>query len=121
MSAYSSKDAVGPLCTRASLATDLHNLGLRGDATILLHSSLSALGFVVGGAETVISAILDVIGDEGTLVVPTFTGDNSDPADWSNPPVPAEWYATIRETMPAFDPRKTRPQSVGVIADTLRT
>ena len=55
------------------LVRDLKSLGLcRGD-TVIVHSSLSAMGHVEGGAETVILALEDVIGEEGTLMFPTFT------------------------------------------------
>jgi aminoglycoside 3-N-acetyltransferase len=39
----------------------------------LLHSSLKSIGYVEGGAQTVIEAILDVISSSGTLVVPTYS------------------------------------------------
>lgn len=55
------------------LVRDLKSLGLcRGD-TVIVHSSLSSMGHVEGGAETVILALEDVIGEEGTLMFPTFT------------------------------------------------
>jgi aminoglycoside 3-N-acetyltransferase len=39
----------------------------------MVHSSLSSLGTVEGGADTVVDALLEVVGQGGTLVVPTFT------------------------------------------------
>ncbi|HEX6507289.1 MAG TPA: AAC(3) family N-acetyltransferase [Chloroflexota bacterium] len=42
--------------------------------TILVHSSLSSLGWVDGGAATVIDAIRDAIGSNGTILAPTLTG-----------------------------------------------
>lgn len=75
-----------PVCTKQSLISDFKKLGIVEGETLLLHSSLSRLGWVNGGAETVISALLEVLGDEGTLVVPTYTGDNTDPAEWRSPP-----------------------------------
>lgn len=111
----------GPLCTRDSLAAELRALGLRPGDTVLAHTSLSALGWVNGGAETVVLALLDCLGDDGTLVVPAQSGDNSDPAQWGNPPVPAAWWPAIRETMPAYDPRTTRTRGVGVVPETVRT
>jgi aminoglycoside 3-N-acetyltransferase len=47
----------------------------------MVHSSLSALGFVCG-APTVVHALLDVVGPDGTLMMPTHSGDPSDPAQW---------------------------------------
>ena len=38
-----------------------------------MHSSLSSIGYVEGGADAVVDAFLDVLGSTGTLVVPTFT------------------------------------------------
>jgi len=111
----------GPLVTRDALAADLRALGVRAGETLLVHSSLSALGWVNGGPVAVVQALLDALGPDGTLVVPTQSGDLSDPALWSNPPVPEEWWPVIRATMPAYDPRVTPSLGVGVIPETVRT
>ncbi|HET6860819.1 MAG TPA: AAC(3) family N-acetyltransferase [Streptomyces sp.] len=117
----SMKSQIGPMCTRASLAADLRELGVHPGETLLVHSSLRALGWVCGGAGVVVMALLDVLGGEGTLVVPTHSGDNSDPAEWSNPPVPESWWADIRASMPPFDARTTPSAGIGVIPETVRT
>lgn len=110
-----------PLCTRQSLGNDLSALGIKEGEIILLHSSLSSLGWVSGGAETVVHALLDTLSDTGTVVVPSHTGDNSDPGTWQKPSVPEEWHATICDTMPGYDARTTRTFRMGAIADTVRT
>lgn len=38
----------------------------------MVHSSLKSLGYVEGGADTVIQAFLDTIEESGTLVMPTL-------------------------------------------------
>ncbi|KAE9371828.1 aminoglycoside acetyltransferase [Stipitochalara longipes BDJ] len=111
----------GPLCTCKSLANQFRELGVNHGDTLLVHSSLSSLGWVNGGAEAVVLALLDVLGDKGTLVVPTHSSDNSDPAHWQHPPVPEEWKPIIRETMLPYSPRTTRTALMGVIAETVRT
>ncbi|MBI5698831.1 AAC(3) family N-acetyltransferase [Candidatus Saganbacteria bacterium] len=64
-----------------------------------MHSSLSRLGFVKGGAKTVIDALLEVLGPEGTLVMPTFG-----------------WSPNETDT---FDCRKS-PSRLGAISETFR-
>ncbi|MBL1086453.1 AAC(3) family N-acetyltransferase [Streptomyces actinomycinicus] len=111
----------GPLVTRDTVATQLRLLGVETGETLLVHSSLSSLGWVNGGAVAVVQGILDALGPSGTLVVPTQTGDQSDPAVWSSPPVPEEWWDRIRATMPPYDPLITPTRGVGVVPETVRT
>jgi aminoglycoside 3-N-acetyltransferase len=97
---------------------------VRNDDALLVHASLKSLGFVIGGAVAVVQALLDVVGPGGTIVVPTFTADNSDPSRWAltrKQPVPEEWWPTIRENLPAFDPEVTPSNNIGAIAEAVRT
>ncbi|MFI5844387.1 aminoglycoside N(3)-acetyltransferase [Catenuloplanes sp. NPDC051500] len=107
--------------TRSSLAAELAALGVRTGGVLLVHGSLRALGWVCGGAEAVVLALRDVLGPGGTLVVPTHTPINSDPAHWVNPPVPVEWWPVIRAETPAFDPARTPSRYMGAIAEQVRT
>ncbi|GAB3715100.1 AAC(3) family N-acetyltransferase [Nocardiopsis oceani] len=114
------KDLGGPR-TRSSLVQDLARLGVRPGDTLLVHTSLSSLGWVCGATETVVHSLLDTVGEAGTLVVPTQTMDNSDPSSWGNPPVPESWWATIRTHAPAFDPHTTPSAHMGRIPEAVRT
>ncbi|WP_270888317.1 AAC(3) family N-acetyltransferase [Pedococcus sp. 5OH_020] len=53
----------------------LERLGLRRRHHVLLHSSLSSLGHVERGSAAVVQALLDVVGDDGTVLAPTLTGN----------------------------------------------
>jgi aminoglycoside 3-N-acetyltransferase len=111
--------AAGPF-TRGSLAGDLAALGLPPGATVMVHSSLSRLGWVAGGAQAVVLALLDAVGPEGTVVVPTHSGHLTDPARWESPPVPETWWSVIREETPAYDPRLTPTRSMGAVVECFR-
>lgn len=58
--------------TRHTLVQGLRELGVREGDLLQVHSSLSALGYVEGGAETVVDALLEAVGPSGTVMVPTF-------------------------------------------------
>lgn len=109
------------LCTHTSLTDDLTALGVFPGATLLVHSSLSSLGWVCGGAPALVQALTDAVGPSGTVVVPTQSGECSDPAEWQNPPVPEAWWETIRAQMPAYDPAVTPTAGVGRVPESLRT
>ena len=108
------------LATVESLQADFKALGIEKGMVLLVHSSLSAMGWVCGGAVAVIIALQEVLGETGTLVMPTHSTDLSDPSQWENPPVPESWWQTIRETMPAYDPDLTPTRSMGKIVETFR-
>ncbi len=106
--------------TQHTLAADFSALGVQPGMVLAVHSSLKSLGWVNGGAVAVILALEQVLGPEGTLVMPTHSADNSEPASWHIDPVPESWWETIRSTMPAYDPAFTPTFNMGVIPETFR-
>lgn len=58
---------------RRDILAGLRGLGLGSGDRVVVHSSLSSLGDVDGGAATVVDALLDAVGPGGTVAVPTFT------------------------------------------------
>ncbi|MEW6734158.1 MAG: AAC(3) family N-acetyltransferase [Acidobacteriota bacterium] len=105
--------------TQDELYEDFVRLGVMPGSALLLHSSLSSIGYVVGGAISVINALRRCLGSEGTLCVPTHTPELSDPENWHNPLVPLKYWEKIREGIPLFDPQLILPVSVGIIPCTI--
>jgi aminoglycoside 3-N-acetyltransferase len=109
--------------TRGRLAADLRRIGLCAGDTLLVQSSLRSLGLVVGGAVTVVQALLDVVGLEGTIVVPTYTAGNCDPSRWAltrGQSVPQDSWPAVRDRMPPFDPILTPSERVGLVSEVVR-
>ncbi|MBM7662714.1 aminoglycoside 3-N-acetyltransferase [Bacillus mesophilus] len=107
--------------TATSLQEDFRKLGIERGMVLIVHSSLSSLGWVCGGPVAVVDALMKTVGEEGTIVMPTQTSGNSDPAGWQNPPVPEEWWSTIREEMPAYNSKFSPSRGMGQIVETFRT
>ncbi len=58
--------------TQKDIVDDLKRLGLEGGAAVEVHSSLSSMGLVEGGALTVINALMDVVGEDGAIVMSAY-------------------------------------------------
>lgn len=103
------------------LAEQLRAVGVEAGDCILVHTKLSALGFVPGAQRGVVEGLRRCVGPDGTIVMPAFSGELSDPAEWRYPPVPAEWIEPIRAETPAYDAVLTPSRKVGSVPEYFRT
>lgn len=113
--------AVEEPLTVDSLVEAFRGLGVERGETYLVHSSLSRLGWVCVDAQAVVDALMAAVTEAGTIVVPTHSSQYTDPAAWSNPPVPDEWIETIRTSRPPYRPKTTPTRGMGAIAECFRT
>jgi aminoglycoside 3-N-acetyltransferase len=120
MSQQDSIDRVETPATVSTLVANLRALGLVPGTTVMVHSSLSRMGYVSGGAQAVVQALLEAVDRDGTIMMPTHSGDLSDPASWGNPPVPETWWDTLRREMPAYNPAITPTGYMGAIVECFR-
>ena len=75
---------------RPDLERLLNNLGVTAGDTLILHTSLKSFGYLIGGAAMLIDTVLNCIGPEGTLVMPSQSVNNMNPKFWQYPPVPQD-------------------------------
>jgi aminoglycoside 3-N-acetyltransferase len=105
--------------TGSQLVADLRQLGVKVGDTIMLHSSVKALGWIVGGPRTVLRALFDVLTAEGTvMMLASWEGNPYEMSDW-----PEEQQKLWRDECPAFDPQ-TSPadhRELSILAEYLRT
>lgn len=86
----------------SALVKDLRTLGVQPGNTLMVHASLRSLGTESGGASAVVDDLLEVLGKDGTLLMPALS------------------YATVNAQNPVFDVRNT-PSCVGALAEYFRT
>jgi aminoglycoside 3-N-acetyltransferase len=93
--------------TRGDIAAAIRSLGIKAGDDAIVHSSMRGLGVVEGGADAVVDAVLDVLGTEGTMLVPAYS-----------------MVSSMRDHLEqggiALDARNT-PSTMGKISETLRT
>ncbi len=106
--------------TVTSLLRDFRSLGICKGDTLIVHSSMSQIGWVCGAARAVVDALQQAVDETGLLVMPAHSSDNSDPSEWECPPVDESWWPIIRANMPPFDPRRTPTRGMGRIAECFR-
>lgn len=93
------------IITREILVADLQSLGIQKGDLLMVHSSLSRIGYVENGPATVVDACFEVIGHEGTLVMPAFAHNT--------------FSKIYLDTNPVFDLMQN-PSKAGAVTEELR-
>jgi len=107
-----------PLVTKSQLTRDLRRLGVSPGQTIMLHVSVRAIGWIVGGPDVVLDALLDVLTPDGTLMMYVAWEDSTEGfRDW-----PPERQALYLAECPPFDPATSRAyRKWSILTEYLRT
>ncbi|CUH92912.1 AAC(3) family N-acetyltransferase [Herbinix luporum] len=83
--------------TKQELKNMIKEMGIESTDTLFIHSSMKAIGEVVGGADTVLDSFMEYL-ENGLLILPTHT--------WAN----------MSESHNVYDPKK-EPSCVGVLTN----
>lgn len=103
------------------IVRELTSIGLTKGDTVIVHTSLKNIGYVCGGAQTVIEALIETVGNEGTIMMPTQSWKNLDPevgVHWDADE--SEWQK-IRDNLPAYDKNLTPTNTMGAVAEMFRS
>ncbi len=90
------------LHTKAQLINDLAALGICPGDSVLMHSSYKSLGGIEGGAKTFFEGFIELLGEEGTLILPALS------------------FSSVTRENPSFDLNST-PSCVGYLSEYFRT
>lgn len=105
---------------KKDLKEGFQKLGLKEGDNVIVHTSLSSMGFVCGGAQVVIEALLETVGANGTIMMPTQSWKNLDPEAGVHWEEPKEWWQLIRDNWPAYDKDITPTNTMGAVAEMFR-
>jgi len=105
---------VQPPVTQHDIIAGLQYLGVLPGAVVEVHSSLSAFGWVADGAQTVITALIDVLGPSGTLIMSAYPVSPAVPLTDADRDRGVTWK--VRK-LPSNSSERT---GMGLIADTFR-
>lgn len=108
------------ILTKENIVDGLKRVGVKAGQNIMVHTSLSSLGFVCGGPQIFIEALLECVGEEGTIMMPTQSWKNLDPTAGVHWEEPKEWWQIIRDNWPAYDKNITPTNTMGAVAEMFR-
>ncbi len=99
---------------REDIISGLRTLGLASGDAVEVHSSLSRFGRVAGGADTVIAALMEVVGPTGALVMSAY------PLSPAIPLTDAERARGITWKVRKLPENTTEKTGMGAIVDAFR-
>lgn len=99
---------------KSGIIDGLKRLGVHSGMRLEVHSSLSSFGLVAGGADAVIDAVLSVVTQEGTVIMPTF------PLSKARPLSEVDKQLGIVSKKQKLSEESDQSSDMGVIADTFR-
>ena len=114
------KEMIQQVVTKEDIKNALAKAGVMPNMLLEVHANLSSMGHVIGGARTVVDALLETVGEGGTILMPMHFSDNSEPSSWNNPSVSSDLWESIREEMPASDPELSDLGENSEIIETFR-
>ena len=97
--------AQGQAITKEQLIQDLSQAGIQQGDHLMVHASMSSIGFIQGGADTFIQALMEKVGPQGMILMPTS-------------PIARLQYDHARSN-PIFDVHHT-PSAMGKISEVFR-
>lgn len=111
---------IGFIVLKRDIKSKLKEIGLQEGDVVMVHTSLKSMGYVCGGAQTVIEALIETVRESGTIMMPTQSWKNLDPDTGVHWDVEETEWQLIREYWPAYDKNLTPTNTMGAVAEMFR-
>ncbi len=109
-----------PFISKKDVLAAFEAVGVNSGQNVIVHCSLSSMGFVCGGPQVIIEALMERIGSDGTILMPAQSWKNLDPETGVHWEEPEEWWDAIRDNWPAYDKALTPTNTMGAVAEMFR-
>jgi aminoglycoside 3-N-acetyltransferase len=106
---------------KSDIADALKSAGVQRGDSVMVHTSLGKIGYVCGGAQTVIEALIETVGEDGTIMMPTQSWKNLDPETGVHWDADETDWDRIRENWPAYNKAITPTNTMGAVAEMFRS
>ena len=106
---------------KSEIADALRSVGLQSGDAVMVHTSLGKIGYVCGGAQAVIEALIEVVGQEGTVMMPSQSWKNLDPETGVHWDADESDWQRIRDHWPAYNKTITPTNTMGAVAEMFRS
>ena len=103
-----------------NIVSELKRMGLKKNDVVMVHTSLKRMGYVCGGAQAIIEALMEVVGEEGTIMMPTQSWKNLDPEEGVHWDADESDWQIIRDNWPAYDKNLTPTNTMGAVSEMFR-
>jgi aminoglycoside 3-N-acetyltransferase len=105
---------------KKNLIDGFKKVGIIDGDTVIVHTSIKSLGYVCGGPQVIIEALLETVGIKGTIIMPTQSWRNLDPSTGVHFDAEEKWWPLIRENWPPYDKEITPTNTMGCVAEMFR-
>lgn len=106
--------------TKKDLIDALKKNGVNPGLTLEVHCAMSSFGYVVGGAQTIVDALMDTVGYNGTLLMALQNAENCEPTYNQNAQISCDDMQMIRDNLPVFNKKATDANQMGEVVNNLR-
>lgn len=113
------KNTVTKALTPNEIMDQLGRFQIPKGSVLEVHCSMKSIGYIIGGAQTLVDCLIKTVGREGTIVMTHQCSDNSEPAYWCNPPLVRSQWEDIRNFTPAYSPENSDTMGMSVVNENL--